>query len=99
MNKKTMKSKYEAMADLAAITALNTLEAEGEYTPETSEVLWETAWETAFAAYVCNDACHEEGVYLATQAARRHALAIYGGVARREHIKAGKITPSWLLAQ
>jgi len=99
MNEKIMKSKYAAMADIAAREAMDTLEAEGTYTLANSEMLCGTAWQVAYTAYVCNDVDLAEGVWLATQAARRHALAICGGCVRREHIKAGKLIPAWLLAQ
>lgn len=90
---------WMALCRDAAIAACTALENEGYYTPENNEVLWETAWNAAYNAYVCEGVDKAEGVYLATEAARRHAKAIPGGMTRYKHIKAGKITPAWLLAQ
>ncbi len=87
--------KHCAMASIAAIAAMNELETEGLYTDENNEVLWRTAWSTADFALVVEDAELEEATWLATQAARRHALAIPGGVTRYKYIKAGRITPAW----
>lgn len=87
--------KHCRMADIAAIAAMNELETEGLYTDENNETLWETAWSTADYAIVCEDASLEEATFMATQAARRHALAIPGGITRYKYIKAGRITPAW----
>ena len=85
------------LADIAARAAMDTLETEGEYTDENNETLWRTAWSTADLALVCEEAELAEAAWLATEAARRHALAIPGGMTRREHIKAGRITPAWMM--
>ena len=87
--------KHCRMADIAARAAMDTLEAEGEYTDENNEVLWRTAWSTADFALVCEEADLEEATWLATQAARRRARARIGGDLRLELIKAGRITPAW----
>ena len=87
--------KHCAMASTAAIAACTQLEAEGYYTPENNELLWRTAWSAADAAIVCEEADLAEATLLATQAARRHALAIPGGNVRLKYIHAGKITPAW----
>ena len=89
------RSQHCTMASLAAIKALDTLELEGYYTEENSERLWETAWSTADYALVVEDADYEEAIWLATQAARRHALAIPGGNARLAYIRDGRVTPAW----
>ncbi len=94
-DQKLSRSNHCHMASLAAIEAMNTLELEGYYTEENSERLWETAWSTADYALVVEDADYEEAIGLATQAARRHALAIPGGNVRLAYIKAGKINPAW----
>ena len=92
-------SKLCAMADIAAREVMDTLDSEGTYTLENSEALWGTAWSAAFSAFEHEDASQEESIWLATEAARKHAKTICGWCMRREHIKAGKITPAWLLAQ
>ncbi len=86
--------KHCCMADIAARAAMDTLEAEGEYTDENNETLWRTAWSTADFALVCEEADLEEATWLATQAARRHAKAIPGGMTRYKYIKAGMLTPA-----
>ena len=78
MDKKIMRSKYAAMADIAAREAMNALEAEGTYTLANFEMLCGTAWQAAYTAYVCNDDDLAEGIWQATQAARSRALAIPG---------------------
>lgn len=87
--------KHCEMASIAAIAAMDTLEQEGLYTDENNEVLWETAWHAADLAIVCEEADLAEATCAATEAARRHALAIPGGMTRLEYIRAGKITPAW----
>ena len=94
-DQKLSRSNHCHMASLAAIKALDTLELEGYYTDENSGRLWETAWSAADYALVVDAAELEEATWLATQAARRHALAIPGGNARLAYIKAGKINPAW----
>ena len=94
-DQKLSRSNHCHMASLAAIAACTALENEGYYTEENPERLWETAWSTADYAIVCEEADYEEATWLATQAARRHALAIPGGNARLAYIRAGKITPAW----
>ena len=86
--------KHCRMADIAAIAACTALEEEGLYTDENNETLWRTAWSTADFALVVDDAELEEATWLATQAARRHALAIPGGIARRKYVRTGRITPA-----
>ena len=101
MKVKVMKSeripylKHCTMASIAAIAACTTLEKEGYYTPENSDRLWDTAWSAADYALVVEDADYEEAIWLATQAARRHALAIPGGNARLAYIRDGRVTPAW----
>ena len=87
--------KHCCMADIAAIAACTQLESEGYYTPENNEVLWRTAWSAADFALVCEGAELEEATWLATQAARRQALARIGGTVRLAYIRAGKINPAW----
>ena len=87
--------KHCRMADLAAIAACTALENEGLYTDQNNEELWRTAWSRADFALVCENAELEEATWLATQAARRHALAIPGGNARLKYIRAGKLNPAW----
>ena len=87
--------KHCRMADIAARAACTQLESEGEYTDENNETLWRTAWSTADFALVCEEADLEEATWLATQAARRHALAIPGGMTRYKYVKTGKIIPAW----
>ena len=94
-SQKLSHAKHYDLATAAAREALDTLEEEGLYTDENNEVLWRTAWSTADFALVVEDAELEEATWLATQAARRHALAIPGGVTRYKYIKAGRITPAW----
>lgn len=90
--------KHCAMASIAAMAAMDTLEEEGLYTDENNEVLWRTAWSAADRAIVCEEADITEATELATTAARRHALAIPGGRRRWELVRAGRIVPAWLLA-
>ena len=87
--------KHCDLADIAARAAMDTLESEGMYTDENNETLWRTAWSTADFALVCEEAELEEATWLATQAARRHAFAIPGGLTRYKDIKTGRITPAW----
>ena len=86
--------KHCCMADIAAIAACTQLESEGYYTPENNEVLWRTAWSAADFALVCEGADLEESIWMATQAARKHAKAIVGGMTRHKYVRTGKITPA-----
>lgn len=99
---KSQNLKYLQQCDLADIVArgvMDTLEAEGTYTLANSEALWGTAWTAAFNAFDLEDATIAESIWLAMEAARKHAATICGWCMRREHIKAGKIIPAWLLEQ
>ena len=86
--------KHCRMADIAARAAMDTLEEEGLYIDENNEVLWRTAWSTADFAFVCEEAELAEATWLATEAARRHALTIPGGMTRRMYVKAGMLRPA-----
>ena len=86
-----------AFADFAAREALNALESEGTFTLANYEMLWGTAWSAAFNAFELEDATIAESIWLAMEAARKHAATICGWCMRREHIKAGRITPAWMM--
>ena len=94
-NQKLTHSQCWDLATAAAREAMDMLEKEGYYTPENDERLWRTAWSTADAAIVCEEADLAEATLLATEAARRHAKAIPGGNVRLKYVKDGRITPAW----
>ena len=86
--------KHCRMADIAARAAMDTLEEEGLYTDENNEVLWRTAWSTADFAFVCEEAELAEATWLATEAARRHALPIPGLMTSLKYVKDGMLRPA-----